>query len=85
MLFGWQYVQKARENFKKRFAAMYMAIIWLLVSWWPHDHFHSQVGSDMWRLIRIEYAFHVTLILAAAVLGYCLVTLAGDLQREPSK
>ena len=44
----------------------FLSATWLLVSWWPHDNLHRvmQMG-DYWQLIRIEWGFHVTLIIAA--------------------
>lgn len=46
-----------------------IAIVWLLASWWPHDNFHRWNGESLQGLIYIEYAFHVTLILAGIVVA----------------
>jgi hypothetical protein len=47
----------------------FIALVWLLVSWWPHDNMHRANGMDLNGLLRIEYIFHVTLIIAALILA----------------
>ena len=54
--------------------AAYLAIGWLLVSWWPHDNMHIHNGNDLQGLLYIEYGFHVTLMIAGLVLAYSLLT-----------
>jgi len=47
-----------------------LSATWLLVSWWPHDNLHrTTMMGDYWRLIGIEWAFHVTLILAGVIVA----------------
>lgn len=56
--------------------AAHLALVWLLASWVPHDALHRHNGMDLAGLIRIEYAFHVTLIAAAVVVArFFFVTL----------
>lgn len=54
---------------------MYLAIGWLIVSWWPHDNLHIHNGEDIQGLLYIEYGFHVTLMISALVLAYCFLSL----------
>lgn len=54
--------------------ATYLLIGFILVSWWPHGNLHRVVGLDFGGLIAIEYAFHVPLIVAGAVVAYFFVT-----------
>jgi hypothetical protein len=56
-------------------AATHLAVFWLLWSWWLHDGLHMVAGLHAGRLLAIEYAFHVTLILAGVILAYGLATL----------
>ena len=43
---------------------------WLLVSWWPHDNLHRTMAmGDYWQLVRIEWAFHFTLIVAGVIVA----------------
>lgn len=46
------------------------ALTWTLSSWWPHDNWHLAIGHDIGSLIMIEYAFHLTVIIAGLVLAY---------------
>ncbi|HIH19428.1 TPA: hypothetical protein HA225_05640 [Candidatus Micrarchaeota archaeon] len=48
----------------------FVAISWLMVSWWPHDNFHISNGMDTQGLLYIDYGFHGTLMLAGIVLAY---------------
>jgi hypothetical protein len=51
-------------------AATYVAIGWALVSWFPHGALHQSIDEhDYGALIRIEYGFHATMLLAAAVVA----------------
>jgi len=54
---------------KKLITWAYLAAAWSLLSWWPHDNFHKANGENLQGLIYIEYGFHVTLIIAATILG----------------
>ncbi len=54
---------------------MYLSIGWFLVSWWSHDNLHIHNGDDLQGLLYIEYGVHVTLIIAAVVLAYSLLTM----------
>ena len=56
---------------RKSSALAFFAIVWLLVSWWPHDNMHRVNGHDnLAGLLKIEYIFHFTLILAGLILAY---------------
>ncbi len=48
--------------------AAHLAIAWLLINWWAHDSLHQHNGMNLNGLLAIEYAFHVTLIIAGVVL-----------------
>jgi hypothetical protein len=37
------------------------------VNWWPHGNLHRIVGFRWEDLIKIEYGFHVTLVVAGAI------------------
>ncbi len=72
---GLPVVRKVSEGSRARAWAAYLSIGWLVVSWWPHDNLHIHNGMDMQGLLYIEYGFHVTLIIAASVLAFSLLTL----------
>jgi hypothetical protein len=48
--------------------ASHLSIAWLLMNWWPHDSLHLHNGLNLNGLLAIEYAFHVTLIIAGFIL-----------------
>ena len=70
LFFGWKYVAQIADGNKTGAWLSYIAIAWLLVSWWPHDNMHRVNGVDMAGLLRIEFMFHLTLIVASFVLAY---------------
>ena len=51
-------------------SASFWAISWLLVSWWPHDNLHIHNALEPIGLLKIEYGFHVTLIIASLIIAY---------------
>jgi hypothetical protein len=83
LLFGLPTVRRVSPNSRLMAWAMYLSIGWLLVSWWPHGHLHQVVGENLQGLLYIEYGFHVTTIIGAAVLAYGFVSLLGK-QSKPT-
>ena len=75
VLLGWRIVRRATAPDKGRALAMYLSTAWLLVNWWLHDGLHMVSGMHPGALIRIEYGFHGTLIVAGAALAYCFATM----------
>ena len=55
--------------------AIYLSIGWIMVSLCPHDNPRIHKGSDLQGPFRIEYGFHVTLMLAGIILAYSLLTM----------
>jgi hypothetical protein len=45
--------------------AVYVAVAWLLINWWPHDNLNRVTSGDWNRLAMVEYGFHLPLMLAA--------------------
>jgi len=57
----------------------------LLFSWWPHDSLHIHVGeASVNGLLAIEYAFHVTLMIAGVILAYFFLTLVRQADQRGS-
>lgn len=54
----------------------WLVLVWALMSWVPHSALHQTAGEDFAKLVGIEYAFHVTLILGASYLAWFLVGAA---------
>ena len=75
LLFGFPALLRLARGSRPRAWVMYLSVGWFLVSWWPHDNLHLHNGMDMQGLLYIEYGFHVTLIIAAAVLAFSLLTM----------
>ena len=55
-----------------RFSAhrlVFLSVVWMLVSWWPHDNFHRTLEHDNFMgLLSLEYGFHATLIISGIIL-----------------
>jgi hypothetical protein len=75
LIFGYPLVRAAAPSSPALALPAYLAIAWLLINWWPHDSLHVANGMNLWGLLRIEYGFHITLIIAAAVLARFFLTL----------
>lgn len=71
LIMGWPLVTKIAHGSRRTAWALYIGAAWYLVSWWPHDRLHMSMDhGDFWSLIAIEYGFHVTLMLAGALIAY---------------
>ena len=66
LIFGWKFMSgRSTTEWLTFFSA-----IWGLVSWWPHDNLHRTIHmGDYNQLIRIEYGFHFTLIIAGVIIA----------------
>lgn len=53
--------------------AAYVSAAWALVSWWPHSNMH-RANTTLEGLVLIDWTFHLTLIVGAAVIGTYLYT-----------
>ena len=77
VLFGRPLVRAVIAAAGVRSWPVFVSLAWTLLSWWPHDGFHraSPLG-DLNATLRIDYAFHLTLIVAAVVMArFFLATL----------
>jgi hypothetical protein len=78
LVFGLPLVRSVPSELKTRAWLMYLGIGWALVSWWPHGNLHMSNGDNMQRLLYIEYGFHVTLVISAAIVAYYFLSLLRD-------
>lgn len=61
--------------------ATYLAVGWVLTSWWPHGSFHQAIGDGNYQgLIRIEYGFHATMLVAGAIVAVYIWRTARGLE-----
>jgi hypothetical protein len=75
LVFGLPFVRRVESALRLRAWLIYLSMGWALVSWWPHGGLHMSNGDDMQKLLYIEYGFHVTLIISAAITAYCFLSL----------
>ena len=71
LVFGFPVLRKVSPDSRARAWAMYLAIGYLMVSWWPHLGMHASNGLDLQGLLYIDYIFHLPLEVAGVVLAYC--------------
>ena len=74
ILEGWPLLQRVSGSGKTLTSAAYVAISWLLVSWWPHDNMHIHNGMNTAGLLVIEYTFHFTLIIAGLTIAFWFIS-----------
>ena len=70
-VFGGSWFRKIFTNAAQARAA-HLSVVWLLGNWWVHDNLHLVNGLELGGLLAIEYAFHVTLMVAGAALIWAL-------------
>src|SRR6516164_7601141 len=71
LLYRWPSIRTLAGGSKRMTYIMFVIIAWFLLSWWPHDNLHLHNGLNLQGLLFIEYGFHVTLMIAGAVLAFC--------------
>jgi ABC-type branched-subunit amino acid transport system permease subunit len=65
---------------------VYLAIGWLLVSWWPHNHLHQTISpADLNALLGIEYGFHVSLYVVGLVLAWFFLGVLRQASNGPGR
>jgi hypothetical protein len=75
LLFGWQHIKEILPGNKNLSLAVYLAMAWSLISWWPHTSLHQIVGMEnITNLLAVEYVFHVTVILGGVIMLYFVLT-----------
>jgi hypothetical protein len=65
----------ARRQADRLSVAAYVSAAWALVSWWPHSNMH-RANTTLEGLVLIDWTFHLTLIVGAAIIGtYLYMTI----------
>lgn len=79
LIFGWPRMISAVPGSSSLATASFVSIVWMLISWWPHDNMHRVNGMENFAgLLRIEYIFHFTLIIAAFIVAMYLWKALGN-------
>ena len=68
LLFGYSSLKMNATVSPSLTRATHLSIVWLLGNWWAHDSLHQHNGMNLSGLLRIEYGFHITLIIAGLML-----------------
>lgn len=72
LVLGGPLVRSVAGGSRRAQMSLYIAGAWVLGNWWVHDSLHQTNSENLWSLITIEYAFHVTLIIAGATVCWQL-------------
>jgi hypothetical protein len=68
LIFGYPLIEAIGTSSRGLTFAAYLSLAWVLGHWWAHDSLHQHHGFDLVPLLGIEYGFHVTLMIAGAIL-----------------
>ncbi len=55
--------------------AAYVSTAWLLLAPWLHGNLHRHLGFDLTSIARIEWAIHLTMLLAAVIVALYVARL----------
>jgi hypothetical protein len=75
LLFGYPWMRQAGPAPVALTRAAHLSIAWVMLNWWSHDSFHTANGLDLGGLLAIEYAYHVTLMLAGVIAAAWFITV----------
>lgn len=78
LIFGYPLIAAIGNTSKGLTFAAYLSIVWVLGNWWAHDSLHLHHGFELVPLLGIEYGFHVTLMIAGAILAVFFVKAMGQ-------
>ena len=81
LIFGLPLVRDMAGASRTRAWAMFLAIAWLLLSWWLHSGAHRSTGS-VEGLPAIEYTYHLTLIIAVMALAASFFSILWERTEE---
>ena len=56
--------------------AAHLSIAWVMINWWAHDSLHLHNGMERSGLLKIEYGFHITLMMAGVILARFFIAVA---------
>jgi hypothetical protein len=86
LLFGKPAFDRLPNLAPKWRTAAWLSASWLLVSWWPHENMHRvHHAEDFVGLLKIEYAFHLTLILTTLFVVKALLAVTLPAGKTPAK
>ena len=85
IIYGWPLVKNISSQMKGKTIAAFVALSWLLVSWWPHDNSHIHNGMNAQGLLYIDYIFHGTIIISTLVLLYYFFSVLKGAAQKISK
>ncbi len=74
--FGWPAVRDLNLGASWLNKWFFLTLIWFMGNWWMHDNLHMHVALDMHRLLFIEIAFHITMLICGVTLAFNLLRLA---------
>ena len=76
LIFGYPLLRDIKPLPTTLVHATHFAIAWLIGNWWLHDSLHLHFGmQDVNMLLIVDYTFHMTLMLAAVIVGYFFIKL----------
>jgi len=78
LIFGFPLIRAVSPASVPLTRAAHISIAWLLLNWWPHDSLHLHLGLELNGLLAIEYAFHITLMIAGGILAGFFIVLLKD-------
>ena len=88
-LYGYRLLHAIGAGSRALTIAAYVSVVWLLVGWWPHDSLHIANGMNLNGLLAIEYGFHVTSMVAGAIVAAFFISAlrarARPVEKDPTE
>lgn len=84
VVFGWPLVSRCARGSRARAIALFVAVAWLTISWYPHIGLHTSIGNTFAGILAIDYGFHVPLYIIAVMMIWGLAGYLQLLAEQPS-
>lgn len=75
-------IKKTPGHLRSHLWYVYISMVWLLVSWWPHERLHLFVGTDVQKTLYVDYGFHLTTVIASLTLAISFAKILLELQEK---
>ena len=86
LVFGGRVVSALPESARRSGRVVQLSLVWLTAPWLIHEGLHVTNGDGRWsRLLGIEFGFHLTSYIAAALAAFAAARIVSVITAAPTR